>query len=177
MVTTTEKTYNSDYLLASEKTINSQSLSDVYKTEYTYAGDLNETDLINANRIAIPLEQKSFRNDNFLTSQRTHFAQFNSGNDQVLEPSSITIQKGTNPVETSIEFERYDGDGNILQFKRPGGTSTVYLWGYDGQYPVAKIENATYDEVAAIITQSILNNPISDTALVSELNKLTTAPA
>lgn len=36
------------------------------------------------------------------------------------------------------------------------GKHTVWLWGYLGQYPVARIENAAYSEVAACVGESVL---------------------
>lgn len=35
---------------------------------------------------------------------------------------------------------------------------TVYLWGYNGQYPIAEIKNATYAEVETVLTPATIDN-------------------
>lgn len=42
---------------------------------------------------------------------------------------------------------RYDADGNICEVRAVGQPPICYLWGYKGQYLVAEIRNAAYDEV------------------------------
>ncbi|MCT1526431.1 hypothetical protein [Sphingobacterium hotanense] len=49
--------------------------------------------------------------------------------------------------ELMFEILKRDDFGNPLEVKKQNLPSTVYLWGYNGQYPVARIENATYAEV------------------------------
>lgn len=46
---------------------------------------------------------------------------------------------------------------NQLTSQRTRENTTVYLWGYGGQHPVAKIENATYDEVLGRLTETLIN--------------------
>jgi YD repeat-containing protein len=52
-------------------------------------------------------------------------------------------------------YYSYDTYGNIRE-SRPAGsnTPTVYLWGYKHQYPIAKIENATYEQVISALGYS-----------------------
>lgn len=42
-------------------------------------------------------------------------------------------------VETSID--QRDKFGNIVKMTNRSGISTIYIWGYDGLYPIAKIDN------------------------------------
>jgi len=45
-------------------------------------------------------------------------------------------------------YYKYDNHGNIRESKPAGNNiPTTYLWGYNYQYPIAKVENATYDQV------------------------------
>ena len=47
----------------------------------------------------------------------------------------------------------YDKYGNIQEVKQAGSNiSTTYLWSYSNQYPIAKIENATYNEVKSALS-------------------------
>ena len=46
---------------------------------------------------------------------------------------------------------RYDADGNICEVQAVGQPPICYLWGYKGQYRVAEIRNAAYDEVTTAL--------------------------
>lgn len=52
----------------------------------------------------------------------------------------------------------YDGYGNLREIKKGDEASDVYLWGYNGQYPIIEIKNATYAEVALVLTQPVIDN-------------------
>ncbi|WP_454880722.1 hypothetical protein [Sphingobacterium detergens] len=68
----------------------------------------------------------------------------------------------------------YDGYSNIREIKQVGGFSTTYLWGYNGQYPIAEIKNATYSEVLTVLTQAeidALNNPVHTESVMETLIK------
>ncbi len=78
-----------------------------------------------------------------------------SGTDFVL-PEKVLTLKGSydtndNPMEDRIVYERYDAEGNPLVVSKADGPTTVYVWGYEGQFPVAKVENATYTAVENIL--------------------------
>lgn len=65
-------------------------------------------------------------------------------------------------------------DGSNFMITTPDGTSIVSLWGYNQQYPVAKIENATYTDAISFVSQSILDEPTNSDSLRSELQKIRT---
>jgi YD repeat-containing protein len=45
-------------------------------------------------------------------------------------------------------YYRYDNYGNLRESKPVGSNiSTVYIWGYKHQYPIAEVINATYEQV------------------------------
>lgn len=71
-------------------------------------------------------------------------------------------------------FSSYDSYGNLQEKYLAGGPREVYLWGYMGSYPVAKILGSSYAAVSAWITPSILNNPTSDLTLRTHLNNIRT---
>lgn len=71
--------------------------------------------------------------------------------------------------ELKLELGPYDSKGNLLVQKQTDNTSEVYLWGYGGIYPVAKIIGSNYQTVAALIDQTILDNPNPD---ISQLQTL-----
>ena len=49
-------------------------------------------------------------------------------------------------LEKRIAYLKYDCNGNPVHIEKDG-KSYLYIWGYDGQYLIAKIENATYEEL------------------------------
>lgn len=52
-------------------------------------------------------------------------------------------------------IHRYDNKGNILEVSKEGDFRTSYIWGYEGKYPVAKLENVTYSSIPLSIKNDI----------------------
>ncbi|TAD87355.1 MAG: hypothetical protein EAY75_06235 [Bacteroidetes bacterium] len=76
--------------------------------------------------------------------------------------------------KVNLIFTKYDNHYNPIEAIRNDGMSVVWLYGYNKQYPIAQITNATHAQAAALVSQAILDNPSSDAALRTELNKLRT---
>lgn len=49
--------------------------------------------------------------------------------------------------KTRVTYNSYDAQGNLLEDKVTGGTSSTYIWGYNNQYPIAKVSNAMLKDV------------------------------
>ena len=61
----------------------------------------------------------------------------------------------TNSAFQSEITYKYDSKGNIRESKPTGSNiPTTYLWGYNHQYPIAKIENAAYESVRTALGYS-----------------------
>lgn len=91
------------------------------------------------------------------------------------------VQNGNIAKDTRYKsrmlFNLYDLYGNILEQQKTDDTKEVYLWGYRGQYPVAKILKSDFATVIQVIDTAYINNPgITDAALLAELNKLRVDP-
>jgi YD repeat-containing protein len=71
----------------------------------------------------------------------------------------------------------YDGNVRLVQQNKENDMKETYLWGYRHQYVVAEIKGSDYDNVSALVNQSVLDNPSSDDALRTELNKVRTGLA
>ncbi|MGJ1436328.1 DUF5977 domain-containing protein [Sphingobacterium siyangense] len=65
-------------------------------------------------------------------------------------------------------------DGNIVETKSKKDDPVSYLWGYNKQYPVAKIEGSTYANSSAVITQAQINSAADEAALRTLLAGLRT---
>ncbi|MCD4665059.1 MAG: hypothetical protein K8R68_07285, partial [Bacteroidales bacterium] len=121
-----------------------------------------------------PIEKIEYFDNNIITSQVNLYSEGlnNTGSiylyqthnlettDPILE-SDYTflhfIPGSTGPPELEekcklrIMYDKYDSQGNILEFRYIDGIRNTILWSYDFLFPVAKIENATYSEVVSNI--------------------------
>ncbi|MEO7991905.1 MAG: hypothetical protein ABI663_20285 [Chryseolinea sp.] len=52
---------------------------------------------------------------------------------------------------------KYDAFGNVTQVTAENGIVTAFVWGYKHLYPIAKIENASYQEVLTVLTQTTID--------------------
>lgn len=75
--------------------------------------------------------------------------------------------------ENFYSFNRYDSKNNILERQKTNDFKEVYLWGYNGQYPVVKVIGSSYDAVIQKLPQSnidaataLANNDASVRALL-----------
>ncbi|WP_264536421.1 RHS repeat domain-containing protein [Flavobacterium sp. N1736] len=80
-----------------------------------------------------------------------------------------------------ITYDLYDDYGNPKQITSKGKITTCYVWGYDKQYPIAKIENAAYTtglpNSITTVQQTLIDNAIlasvGETTLLTEANLIT----
>jgi YD repeat-containing protein len=80
---------------------------------------------------------------------RTNFLDWGGG---IYQPGSQEYLKdilaGNNTLQTQMIAYDFDEFGNPLEFSKDNGPVTSYIWGYNKKYVIAKIENATYKEIA-----------------------------
>lgn len=76
--------------------------------------------------------------------------------------------------ESKFEFSSYDFWGNPQEIEDASGKSTVYIWGYNGSYPIAKIENATLLDVSTALGLSGMGSVNFDESDMPALNSLRT---
>lgn len=107
-----------------------------------------------------------------LTKQVTNYSFWNNGTTAL--PSTVQRSLWENAPETELTFTDYDEVGNIRQYTAKDGVVTSFVWGYNKQYPVAKIVGKTYSEaLQSGIDLAVINNSFtSDAAMRQELNKL-----
>ena len=74
----------------------------------------------------------------------------------------------------------YDEVDNPVQIIDNSGLSTVYLWGYNNQYPIAEIKNASYEAVKALLTDDVvisLRKSFDDDYICSKIDLLRQHPS
>ncbi|NLR63797.1 RHS repeat protein [Chitinophaga varians] len=167
-----------------------------YPTDYT-AGTAFIDSMVNKNILILPVEQVSTKNNRITSGSATHYNPANPGmpaqtyrleTDQGIPYASFKFSNqlpGVLPAGNKSAFvkdSRYQpentvttGDaGCILSVQKNNDIPVSYLWGYQQQFPVARITGATYTQAASLVDLNVLNNPASDQQLRSELNKLRT---
>lgn len=158
LTTTTDYFYDYDdhYQLSSTQTRDSEGLARM--TKMYYGTDVNNTELINRHRYSEVVRQETFldKNDDglfqsseLIGKQETDYRLWTNANNQYL-PEYVKTQKGSGPLENRIVYHAYDDYGNPLQVSRPNGQDISYIWGYNNQYPVAKVENANRTQIDAL---------------------------
>lgn len=139
--------YDSNYLLKNDSLKNSSGICQVEKTHYPSDDEYKNQDvykrMIQLNMLNIPIKKSIVRNGN-VNSLLTDYMEYGSN---FIKPSQIMVQKNNNAPTIRIQYHRYDSYGNPIEITTENMMKIIYLWGYNGMYPIAKIENATYEEV------------------------------
>ncbi len=152
--------------------------SKITETTYQYAHEKNNTKLINANMIGIPLETEVKKNGKTIAKIETKY-----DNPAHLFPTSIKSFDLHNTASIEVMYDQYDNKGNLLQYTTKDGIPTSIIWGYNNTQPIAKVTGATYAQVSslasAIVSASDLDasNPANEPALVTALDNFRKLPA
>ena len=109
--------------------------------------------LVTNYRINTPIQTETYKtvddtnNYQLLNTSRLSY-KFDNG---LIVPEFYKQAKGDESLEEKVKYERYDNTGNILEISNPeSDVHTSYIWGYNGQYPIAKIDNARYVDIESL---------------------------
>ncbi|MEM6696804.1 MAG: hypothetical protein AAF599_00310 [Bacteroidota bacterium] len=149
------------------KTVTTDSKGDVNETVMRYPYEENNVILLNQNRHNIPLITTTSNAGTTLLTVKSEY-DFFQGKYHV---AGVLGAKLGNSLEQRVTYHAYTPYGQPREVSKTAGSSITYLWGYNYSYPVAKIENATYTEVAALIDETTLQN-LTGTALENALAPL-----
>ncbi len=150
IMTTEEYAYN-DYLQLTSKT--RRDSKGLYITEnYKYPSNYilePYTSMVQYNKISPLIEHslKKHTGSDSVLSRRVKNNYFNWGNN-VFELISFESALGNTSLDLQREYTYDNITGNLLTHIDRTNINTVILWGYQGQYPIAKIKNATYTQVS-----------------------------
>lgn len=148
----TEKlTYNNYDFVSSSTIVNSS--NDTIKNKYRYmvdnasVGDSVTIKMLQKNCLNSIIEETRYKNNILLSTSRNYY--------RIIEdtmPVIDNIQRsiGKNPLEKRIVFVEYDHWGNPLCVSKDG-IQTIYLWAYNGQYPIAEVRNLNYNQVNSVL--------------------------
>ena len=146
-------------------------------TSYNYAHEKNNTKLINAHMIGIPLETIVFSKQNstdlgkIISKAETKYDDASH-----LFPTSLVSYNLQNEASTEVTYDQYDPKGNILQYTTKDGLVTSIIWGYNSTQPIAKITGVPYS-VASSLAAAIIaasdddaSNPANEGGLIIALD-------
>jgi hypothetical protein len=115
-----------------------------YPQDSEMVGKPNVAALISKNMVATPLVTETFEGTQKLSTLETTYKYWGD----ILGPEFVKVSKGDAAAENRIRYVKIDSsNGNILQVRSENSIDITYLWGYNGTYPIAKIENAEFNSV------------------------------
>lgn len=121
------------------------------KKNFTYPKDINEgvyKNMMDKNMLSTVIITTDSIDENFLKETRINYSGWS---ETLIAPSYKTERIGTGSADTRIVYHKYDLKGNPLHVSN-NTKNIVYLWGYNYQYLIAEIENATYAQVVQAIS-------------------------
>lgn len=175
IVTTETYIYRTNNLLFRITRYNSIDSSD--NKYYYYPQDYSSTDIykimMDRNILTPVIKEQSVNYQGKIKKERlTDYINDISITKGLILPSSEKdrFDKATE-MRTDVTYDLYDEKGNIQQLTTLDSISTVYLWSYNYQYPIAEIKDATYTQVRdALGGQTAVDN-IAKSITLSDADK------
>ena len=161
-----DKGYN-NYPTKVETDLGYKKVVQEYKYPYDYTNS-PYTNMTTLNIIKPVIEVKeSIVKDNLTTLTSTNITDYKQWSTNVFRPEFVKQSYGNLTPENKIQFYGYDNSGNILDVGKANDMHTCYLWSYNYQYPVAKIEGITYNDLTQKYYSQSLVDQLAKTALPS----------
>ena len=167
IITSTDYTYDLPYSQLVEKSVTRSGEGTIkQKMYYPYFNVYSPyyDDILKAqNKVSIPVSQELYNvlsngTEELLSAQHTDYGV--PGGPYF--PYRIQTLKGSGSLEDRIIYHSYYNNGNIKEISKKDGSKIVYIWGYNEQYPIAKIENADFSDIPVSIYNSIISTSDSD---------------
>jgi YD repeat-containing protein len=113
-----------------------------YPTEFSFA----PYNYMQESNILTPvIEKRTYKNNELLKREITEYKSWHS-----LFYAPLNYKEGYREESPEIRLTySYDTKANIQEIVKDGETKNVYLWGYNQTYPVARLDNSTYETVTA----------------------------
>ncbi|MCH2197123.1 hypothetical protein, partial [Kordia sp.] len=131
---------------------------DVEKTKYFYPSDYSATvyaDMVTKNHLTTQVSLETYKNGEKISTRKNNYNTIGAG----FQIANIETAKEMNDLEDRMQLLYYS-NGNIKESYQENNIHTVYIWGYNETYLIAKIENANHATMTATQTTAI-NNAIN----------------
>lgn len=137
-----------------------------YKNIYPY------TDMVARNILSQAVKKEYVRNNSYIGIETP----FIKSSDDIYRPGKLIVRRTPTGEGDTRATYLYDTHGKIRQETRDDKENIVYLYGYQNHYIIAKIENATFAEVAAKLgyetIEKIASNRIFNSSDLKQINDL-----
>lgn len=177
VITTNSYSYDDRNQLISESisSSNDKTLGVSYKYPYSATNKSFMTDLITQNRMSEIVETTKTNNGLVKEVNSVDYAKDATTKNLVLQ-KTIFSSKGNNSgsLERKFTYDLYDDKGNLLQYTLENGQPVSIIWGYNGQYPIAKLEGIAYSSIPSTTITDLQTKSNADLDATSE-NTLITA--
>lgn len=166
--------YSTNYLLP-ETVITTGSSGKTFKTIKRYPFNLTSNgvhqSMVGKNMLNYVLEDEFYVNN---VSQFKTINVYEVLNQRILQTKIKTMNRRQANEEDRILLTKYDDYSNLVEMQKANGVKEAIIWGYKGQYPVAKIVNSTYDAAISKVNYQMLINGgnYTEEQIKTELNKL-----
>lgn len=160
----TEKiyTYNNNLQLKTESVT---SRGDSYMKKISYPTDLTDAvsqSMVGKHIISTPVEVVALKNGNVIMGKKTIYkdtlSMFLPKEEQIIETKALLpADNYQNAFSPQLEFSSYNQWGRPMQIS-DRSSSVVYLWSYNGMYPIAEIKNASYQQVLQKLSAGFISN-------------------
>lgn len=152
-------------------TLGSGKVALVSLTKYPgdYTGDAALTALMNSNQIRKTVEQWKLRDQLTERHIRIRYRLWHGG--AFVLPDTVFSASHGRGLQPEASF-LYDRHGNLVETTTRNGITRSTLWGYGHSLPVAEITGSSHANALRKISDNVLQRPINDVALRTELQKL-----
>lgn len=120
-------------------------VKDLSETHYYYCHEMQDCDICNYGKIKEIINEVSGEEGR---RRRNHIVYAYNDKGKI---SSVEEYGGNSEMIGYEHFSGFDRYGNPTCSETIDGLKTTYIWGYWGKYPVAVIDNASPEEVSAIL--------------------------
>lgn len=134
------------------KTVDGKSYITRYKYPFDFTGEVYER-MLQKGAVEIPIEEHRYLEDDLKKIIRYDY-EVNPATHSGFALSAVreSTDKACTRFRTTEAYSDYLPAGIPLQVTRRNGHSVCFLWGYNSQYVVAVIENATAQQIRNLLT-------------------------
>jgi YD repeat-containing protein len=101
--------------------------------------------MLNLNMFNVNLSDSAARDGSTVSVKTANY--FNPSG-TLFVPQTINVQNGSFAPETRLTYNTYDTHGNVTGATASDGIPQTYIYGYNAQFPIAKVLNANPGDVA-----------------------------
>lgn len=105
--------------------------------------------LIKENRISSPIQTELSLGGNIIKTSKVLFQK--KQGDYPIFIEKVLEQNGTSSEFEKLIMHDYNYYGNPIHITKEDGINIIYLWSYNGQHPIAEIQNATFEDVKSAL--------------------------